>query len=171
MAKRVISIFNDKCLHQCSRDIEFPISDTNKQIIDDLVDTFNATKNATGLAAPQIGENINAIIVTFDNKKTSILMLNPKIVKARDIEANPRIEMCLSFPQQMFKVLRYKNITVRYNDIEGNVYVLKFRGFDARVLQHEIDHLFGLTIQDKGQLLDEQTTKLLLEKLNEKKND
>ena len=79
--------------------------------------------------------------------------------------------MCLSYPGRIYYVPRYKNITVFFQDETGESYVLKYSGFEARVLQHEIDHLDGLTIDDRGELLDEDSTRELLGEINDGKKE
>ncbi len=150
-------------LHRESRPVEWPLSESVRQVIRDLNDTLNASEHATGLAAPQIGSNVNIIVYRLAYKSNTV-MINPRIVKAADFEATPKFEMCLSYPGQIYALPRYKRISVYFEDLTGDSYVLKYRGFEATVIQHEIDHLLGITIADKGEKLDSKTTRLLLEK-------
>lgn len=156
-------------LYEVSRPVTWPLTDEVKGVIQDLKDTLDATKHATGVAAPQIGSNVNIIIYRTDKVKPTI-MINPRIVKARDMETTPKFEMCLSFPQQIYSVKRYKNISVYFEDESGDSYVLKYRGLEARILQHETDHLIGMNIPQRGDKLDEATTLALLGGLRESKN-
>lgn len=162
MGIRNIETDGSEYLTQVSRQVEWPLTDAAKDVIQDLKDTMASAPNATGLAAPQIGSNLAIIIYKCAQQTPPTIMINPRIVKAADFEDSPKMEMCLSFPRQIYSVPRYKRIAVHFEDELGDVYVLKYRGFEARILQHEIDHLQGLTIKDKGALLDEETTEMLL---------
>lgn len=149
-------------LKEPTRKVEWPLTKEVQQVIQDLKDTMEATGRAAGIAAPQIGSSVSILIYRTSHTKPTI-MINPRIVKARDMEPKGKYEMCLSFPDQIFEVPRYKNITVYYEDESGKPYVLKYRGFEARVLQHETDHLLGLTMADKGKKLSAEETAYLLE--------
>lgn len=162
MAVRNIEKDDSYFLHKESRPVDFPLSDTVKEVIQDLKDTMDTRPSATGLAAPQIGSNVQVFVYKCRQQTPVTVMINPRIVKAADFEATPKMEMCLSYPSRIYSVPRYKRIAVHFQDENGDVYVLKYRGFEARILQHEIDHLHGLTIADKGAKIDEETTKTLL---------
>jgi len=77
-----------------------------------------------------------------------IVMINPKIVEysdAKDIE----IEGCLSFPKLRGEVERSKWIKVEALNLKGKPIKKKFVGWDARVFQHEYDHLDGVVFTDR----------------------
>lgn len=103
-------------------------------------------EKGVGLAAPQVGENIRLILVTLDNKKV-IPMVNPVIIScSKDAEYNE--EGCLSLPGEWGQVERYKEVTVIYRDDKNRKCALKLDGFNARIVQHEIDHLDGILFTD-----------------------
>lgn len=115
----------------------------DKYIIDDLNDTllFNKSR-CVGMAANMIGYLKNAIIFE-DNKKNYQIMLNPKIIKKEDkYEAE---EGCLSLDGTR-KTIRYKKIKVEYLDALYRKRIKTFTDFEAQIIQHEIDHLFGIII-------------------------
>lgn len=105
-----------------------------------------------GLAAPQVGENIRLIV--FDcvnitmNSMDSGFMFNPEIIESSD-ECSIADEGCLSFPKVFVKVKRNLKIKVKYIDIAGRPMVRSYSGLAARVIQHEIDHLNGITMLDR----------------------
>ena len=167
MSVRSIELFESEVLHKPTRKVEFPLTEETKQVIVDLYDTLEARKTATGLAAPQIGVDLSMFVYKIGNYIKPTIMINPSIVKARDIESTGDLEMCLSFPERIYVVPRYKKISVYFQDETGESYVLKYRNFEARVIQHEIDHLSGLTIEDKGYMLDEDVTNQLLDMARE----
>lgn len=109
-------------------------------------------EKGVGLAAPQVGENIRVILVLLDNK-ILVPMINPEITgHCDDMEFGE--EGCLSLPGQWGQVKRYKEITVRYLDTKGEGRTLKLEGFNARVVQHEVDHLEGILFTDYLDLED-----------------
>jgi len=109
-----------------------------------------------GLAAPQVGINKKLMVYneSGDKKKwlDEIVMVNPQIVEfseAKDVE----IEGCLSFPNMNGKVERSKWIKVEAQNLKGKKIKKKFKGWEARIFQHEYDHLDGVVYIDR---LDEE---------------
>lgn len=107
--------------------------------------------NGVGLAANQIGQNSSIFII--DEKLASEyslpdVFINPEITeysrKMDEIE-----EGCLSIPKYYTNIKRAKKIKIKAYDESGKKVKFKVRGFAARVLQHETDHLNGLTIKDR----------------------
>lgn len=97
-----------------------------------------------GLAAPQVGINKRLMVYneSGDPKKwmQETIMVNPRIVEfseARDVEQ----EGCLSFPDMGGDVERSKWIKVEAQNLKGKTIKKKFRGWEARIFQHEYDHL------------------------------
>ena len=100
-----------------------------------------------GLAAPQIGIRKNLIVFDpSDDMSNLTVMVNPKI-KARDGEVYIS-EACLSVPNIRANVKRFKNIKVRYNDLDGDTITKDFSGLKSVCIQHEMDHLKGKLIID-----------------------
>ena len=104
-----------------------------------------------GIAAPQVGINSRIFLVTLDIGKKSescFAMVNPKITKFSE-ETDIAEEGCLSLPGVYGKVERPSSITVEFFDIEGSRHVLELEGLNARVVQHENDHIDGVLFIDK----------------------
>jgi len=120
-------------------------------------------EDGLGLAAPQVGRNIRIVIVTLgyktDNPMVTV-MINPKILEMSDQTAIYE-EGCLSLPKVFGKVERPSEVVVQFDDVDGATQVLKLDGMNARIVQHEMDHLNGVLFVDylKGQ---EQKEKELL---------
>jgi len=115
-------------------------------ITGDLVATAEHYKNkgkygCSGLAANQIGYDKRIFVVDLGGK--FVPMINPVIVKKwGGMVSKP--EGCLSFPGQEHKVSRYKRIRLAFNDYRDGARIeFNFKGFAARVIQHELDHLDG----------------------------
>ncbi|MDQ7004661.1 MAG: peptide deformylase [Ghiorsea sp.] len=106
-----------------------------------------------GIAAPQLGVLQRIIIVDCSlglhkNKNHGrLIMINPEIIE-HDGEVLGR-EGCLSVPEWVGTVPRARRITVSYQDIDGQQQELSTKAFEARVIQHEIDHLDGILFIDK----------------------
>ena len=89
------------------------------------------------------------------------MYINPVILeKSKDIVID--VEGCLSFPQLSMKVKRAKKVTVEYTDIEGNRKEGKFVNYMARCFQHELDHLDGITF-------DQRVSKLVFDRAIKKR--
>lgn len=118
---------------------------------DELAEQYKL-RSGVGLAAPQIGMNKQLIVVHFthDQKQYSYQLINPKIISHSVEKAFlSGGEGCLSVDEVIEGyVVRYARITVRAFDIEGNPLKLRFKGYPAIVLQHEIDHLNGVMFYD-----------------------
>ncbi|MDQ7001333.1 MAG: peptide deformylase [Ghiorsea sp.] len=119
----------------------------------DLAQAMLAGLGGVGIAAPQLGMLQRIIIVDcalgqYKNKNHGrLLMINPEIID-KDGEVLGR-EGCLSVPEWVGTVSRARRITVSYQDIEGQQHELSTKAFEARVIQHEIDHLDGILFIDK----------------------
>jgi peptide deformylase len=102
-----------------------------------------------GLAAPQVGELLRAIIVDLapDNVRTPIALINPEVVAA-STDLATREEGCLSLPGQYADVTRPALVRVRYLDEAGTRREIGAEGLLAACLQHEIDHLDGVLFVD-----------------------
>lgn len=130
-----------------------PITDVEKQglkeLLQDLVDTAqhcaSIGKGCAGLAANQIGTNLQVFVMAFGNK--FICVVNPVVLKQCPKTSLGR-EGCLSLPgQNPVAISRPKWIKVQYISPEqGKLVTKKFHGFDARVFCHELDHLKGVLI-------------------------
>ena len=108
--------------------------------------------NGVGLAAPQVGINKRLMVYneSGDKKKwmQEVIMVNPKIVEfseAKDVEE----EGCLSFPDMSGDVQRSKWIKVEALNLKGKKIKKKFTGWEARIFQHEYDHLDGVVYIDR----------------------
>ena len=115
------------------------------KLIKDMEKTMKGEKGV-GLAAPQVGVSKRLIIVLLDNKIT-VPMINPDIIDHSN-ETEYGEEGCLSLPGKWGQVERFKQIAVQFIDSKGTKRVLKLEGFNARVVQHEIDHLDGILFTD-----------------------
>lgn len=126
--------------------IETEFSEIKTGVISDLIQTANHHKNTClGLSANQIGEDCMVFVILIDDVFTPIV--NP-VVLARMGGVRAKEEFCLSFPGKFAKKRRHKIIKIQYLDyfLDGKVTIKTFKGMDARVVQHELDHLNGVLI-------------------------
>ena len=114
----------------------------------DLIDTMDAFGHCVGLAATQLGEMVRMVVVDVSGhpKATTssgrLVLVNPRIVGAEGAEVAR--EGCLSIPELTANVRRAT--TVEVESVDGTV---RAEGFEARCLQHELDHLDGLLFLDR----------------------
>ena len=119
-------------------------------LVRDLMDTMQAEDGA-GLAAPQIGVGLRVVVFGFDSNSRypdadvvpETVLINPVIEPLSD-EKDDDWEGCLSVPGLRGVVPRYSHIRYSGFDHQGNAIEREARGFHARVVQHECDHLDGI---------------------------
>lgn len=110
-------------------------------LIKDMYDTMIAA-DGVGLAAPQIGITKQIAVVDIDDENGTIELINPVIIEKKGEQVGP--EGCLSFPGLFGDVKRADYIKVRTQNRRGKVKIIEAKGFLARAIQHEIDHLHGI---------------------------
>lgn len=120
------------------------------EICQDLIDTVKARHGehgiiGVGLAAPQIGVRKRIVVINYDKHK-DLVMINP-VIKA----ASGRMkhdEMCLSYPGFFKRKTRKQYVEVEYLDQNLNPKHQVFTALSAFIVQHELDHLDGITLND-----------------------
>jgi peptide deformylase len=115
-----------------------------KKLIGDLLDTVEHAKGA-GLAAPQIAVTSRVCVARIRDE--FVPLVNPEILWQSDIVTQEE-EGCLSLPDVWLYIPRPTEIVLRYADEKGKEQERKLEGWDARVVQHELDHLHGKLIVD-----------------------
>lgn len=142
--------------------ITFPLSEEDRQDIQTLEQQFDYEDNCAGLAAPQIGISKQIIVFaapdTLDIKKfrsdftqqmSKTLWINPEYDGVEEEGFHQDYEACFSIPAIAGKVNRYCTIKYRAYDINGSLVEGIAKGFLARIIQHEIDHLQGILYIDR----------------------
>lgn len=114
------------------------------QLIADMRATVKA-EDGMGLAAPQVGHSLRLCLVLIQDKMTPLI--NPSITW-RSEETSTEEEGCLSLPGLTVAVTRPASIILTYRDGKGAAQERKLSAMDARVVQHEIDHLEGRLLVD-----------------------
>lgn len=137
-------ILNKKC-----RTIEENSKDLQK-LISDMFETLNYTGGA-GLAAPQVGKDIRLFIVASRLFQKRRVFINPILNLVNGSEYSKLdIEGCLSIPRRTFRVKRFLKVRATYLDENFEERSQIFEGFYARILQHEYDHLRGITLMNSN---------------------
>lgn len=140
----------NKTLRTVSKPVQNVTSDL-KGFVVDMVKTMDE-ENGVGLAAPQVGRNIRVIVCKFNpgsKNEVVVPMINPVIVDASK-DTNDGEEGCLSLPGTWGLVKRANRILVRFKNLKGQDTTLEMNDFNARIVQHEIDHLDGILFVDKA---------------------
>lgn len=122
------------------------------------------TNRGIGLAAPQIGVTSRIIIVAVDGLK--LALINPKITKRYGGKISSK-EGCLSYPGKQVTMVRDKQVIVQGYDEDWQPVKRKLRGLAAYCVQHEVDHLNGITIADKPALKGKQVTSVWVDEAGE----
>ena len=140
---RILTIHNKedlKILKQKSKRVA-NIDDSIRTICARLVDVMEE-QFAAGLSAPQIGI-LKRIVVTEQG-----IYINPEVLEysQENVVMN---EGCLSIPNMFEKIKRPKTIRLKWRDTKGKPHIETISGFNARVLQHEIDHLDGILLKEE----------------------
>ena len=125
------------------------VSKVDTKVLKDMEDTMKKF-NGIGISAIQIGAPQRIFLAG----NPAQVFINPKI-KDKSSYTKVDWEGCLSCPGAHVRVRRSHSITIQYEDIEGKIIKRKFTGFDARVIQHELDHLNGFLIKDRGKVYQE----------------
>lgn len=122
--------------------------------------------NGVGIAANQLGYNNRVCICWFGarEEKDMVVMINPVINQASGDWIEMK-EACLSADQCVGTIKRRELVTVSYFDKEGFMHVGTYSGWDARIVQHELDHLNGIVIVDKFTPADKMFNRPEIERL------
>lgn len=132
------------------------------QVIQDLKDTLRVQKDpeGIGLAAPQIGKNLQVFLADFKDFKR--VVINPRIISVGKRPHSAKasrgkkeiLEGCLSLPYYYGPLKRSDKVTLEYLNEKGEKVAEKFEGFNAQIILHEVDHLNGILFIDH--LLEEK---------------
>ena len=148
MALRKILHYPDPVLKQKA----VPVTEFDaelKQLAEDMVETMYAAPGV-GLAAPQVGVLQRLIVLDCsakDEPADLLIAVNPEVLSGEGESLEE--EGCLSVPGYWACVKRQANVTMRYQDLDGNPCEREAEGLLAVGIQHEIDHLDGVLFVDR----------------------
>ncbi|MFA6016806.1 MAG: peptide deformylase [Patescibacteria group bacterium] len=154
-----------------------------KKIVSDMEKVLVAQDDppGVGLAANQVGLDLSIFIIKPTEKSKIKIFINPKVIKigSKTIERQRKdpakkskskkkvkLEGCLSIPRIWGPVKRADRVFLKYQDIVGKDYLKWFTGFEAIIVQHEMDHLNGVvftqrSVEQKRQLYREEEDELV----------
>ncbi|MGI2257971.1 peptide deformylase [Shewanella sp. GXUN23E] len=157
MTVQHIATHQDTILHQRAK----PVTAFDRQLsklASDMMDTMMAS-DGVGIAAPQIHSSLALFIIASRPnvrypdapEMAPQVMVNPKIISASE-ESVMGEEGCLSLPGTRLIIARHQWVEVQYQDLQGQDHQQVLEGFVARIFQHELDHLHGVTLLERVRL-------------------
>lgn len=154
MAVLDIITYPDARLKQVAVEVNI-FEDELTELINNLNETMRAGPGGVGIAATQVGVMQRVVIVDVSNypkiKKAKhhghLILINPEISDWQGMKKGR--EGCMSVPDFTGNVIRAENITLNALDENGKEQQYEMEGFEARAVQHEIDHLDGLLFLDR----------------------
>ena len=165
MTIREILVYPAEPLKAVAEPVE-EVTDEIRELIDDMAETMYAAPGV-GLAANQVGVKKRVAVIDVDDPESGrdglLVMVNPQITaREGDLEWE---EGCLSFPGVHVDVQRSAKLTLEALDRNGVPYTVEAEGLLAVAIQHETDHLNGVTLADKVSFLKR---KMILRELQKK---
>ncbi|MBQ3871672.1 MAG: peptide deformylase [Clostridia bacterium] len=148
MALRNVVTEGDDILRKHCREVK-EVTPRLKETMQDMLETMRDSYGV-GIAGPQVGVMRRIFVAQPDPEDESrvFFMINPVMLEMSE-EKELGVEGCLSVPDMIGDVERSVRIKMEATDLNGVRKVYDFEGFDARVMQHEYDHLDGILYTDK----------------------
>lgn len=167
MAVREIITHPDAVLRRKARKVT-DFGSELQTLIDDMVETMREAPGV-GLAAPQVNVPLRVIVVEFGDEENEevppklYVIINPKITRS-STETSFGTEGCLSIPGFVGDVDRPEAIALKGHNRHGKTMRMKAKGWLARIIQHEVDHLNGILFIDRAEkvyLLEDETAQVV----------
>ena len=151
MAILDVLVYPDTRLRRVSSPVK-NIDDDLSRFIFDLEETMRAGPPSVGIAAPQVGRFERIVIIDVSSKPEipnhgKLILINPKIILKQGSVVGR--EGCLSVPDYTGNVMRAEVVTLQALNLVGKTLDYEMEEFEARAIQHEIDHLDGLLFLDR----------------------
>jgi peptide deformylase len=141
------------------------IDDSIRKLVEKMTDIMLEHKGV-GLAAPQAGVPLRLFIISLDGTRENVkVYINPTVTPSGELDS--REEGCLSVPGVYTKLRRHSQCKVTATDLDGNEFSEQVEGLHARALQHESDHIDGITIANRMGQAARITHRRQLKKLTE----
>ena len=126
------------------------ITDEVRDLVSNMKETM-LSENGIGLSAPQVGVNLRVIVIQLMSAGKLVgpvqEMINPVITSYAD-DSMEYEEGCLSIPGEYIRINRPRSIHVKFQTLSGKYKKWFLKGLEARIVQHEIDHLDGVLMTD-----------------------
>jgi peptide deformylase len=156
-------------LTQVARPVE-KIDESIHRLVEKMTDAMLENKGI-GLAGPQVGVALRIFIISLDGSREAVKVYINPTVSPTTVELHPTEEGCLSVPGVYTRIRRYKQCSVTATDLEGKEFTEQAEGLLARALQHEYDHIEGLTIVNRMGQAAKIAHRKQLKKLREKNTE
>ncbi len=145
------------------------IDDSIRRLVAKMTDIMIEHKGV-GLAAPQAGVPLRLFIISIDGSRENVrVYINPQVKPEGSLEQNE--EGCLSVPGIYTKIKRYSRASVTAMDLDGKIFTEQAEGLYARALQHEFDHIEGVTIVNRLSTTSRIVHRKQIKKLEEERNN
>jgi len=151
MAVLEILKYPDPRLKQECTDVD-AIDESVLTFIADLEETMRAGPGGVGIAASQVGNFQNIVIVDVSARKNTVnngcmILINPEITRWDGLAVGR--EGCMSVPDFTGNVVRAESIGLNALNVKGECVEYECEGYEARAVQHEVDHLNGMLFLDR----------------------
>ncbi len=152
MAVLEILTYPDERLKRIAEPVE-RFDDELRAFITELEETMDAGPGGVGIAAPQVNRNQRIVIVDCSKARKPVpnhgrlFLVNPEITKWEGMAVGR--EGCMSVPDYTGNVIRAERVDLVAFDPSGEKREFGFEGFEARAVQHEMDHLDGMLFLDR----------------------
>ena len=161
MTQLTILEFPDPRLKTVASDVEDFDGDL-KKLVEDMIETMYSA-NGIGLAATQVNVHKRLLVLDVsEDQGYPRVYINPQILESSGEQVHE--EGCLSVPGIYASVSRAENITVKAQDLDGNLFEEQLEGLHAVCIQHEMDHLVGRLFVDYLSPLKRNMVRKKLEK-------
>ena len=162
-----LTYYPAEILTRRAREVE-TIDPNLHQLVEKMINIL-VEKKGIGLAAPQVGVSMRLFIASMDGTREGVkVYINPVLLLSGPVEYHE--EGCLSFPGIYVKVKRYKQCQVTAIDPNGHEFTQTVEGLYARCVQHEYDHIEGITLANRmsqtARIVHRRQLKKLEEQLN-----
>ena len=142
----------DTFLRGPTEEVEFPLSEENNIILDNMIKLMYQA-NGIGLAANQVGYNRRMFVMDTSNEKDKPQVFINPVIKSKNNLKMSNVEGCLSCPNEEVKVNRSVSVNLEWMCRHGESQHKTFYYLPCVVVQHEMDHLSGKLITDHGPIL------------------
>ncbi len=151
MAVLPVLAYPDPRLQRVSAPVEC-FDDDLRKFVGDLTETMYAGPGGVGIAAPQVDRLQRIVLVDVRPKLGEdchglMVLVNPELVAWEGMAVGR--EGCMSVPDFTGNVIRAEKIQIQARDVQGRDHFYECEGFEARAVQHEMDHLDGLLFLDR----------------------
>ena len=152
-ALRLVRQYPDPALRNAATAVA-EVDDEVQQLAERMLDVMERA-HGVGLAAPQLGILRRILVYRASDEDEPKVLINPELVERSD-ETEVGTEGCLSLlgGELQVPVARHLRVRVSGRDASGDAVDMDVEGFEARVIQHEIDHLDGILIFDRAEDLE-----------------